>query len=662
MNEQRKVGEGLAIVAAVIVAIVVIVSRSEEAEPIQPVASEPESTRATAEMTLDREDERQPVAPTEAREEKGAEEFFDDEEWIWDEEVEPLPPLRGRAVDLAGFGVAGVPVVMVPFGRGPKGIEPVLTDGEGWFVLEEPHSSGVIDAVGDTWTTLFQPRLLEPNPAAPPILVVAPAIAIGGMVRNEEGAPVAGVRIRILLADDLRAGLDVSLEESHTKELAVLTDEGGSFALDAIPGVRDLSLEAKRAGYRRHRRPLPATSDLDLAITLLAQPARLGVLCGRVVGEGEEPVDEAWVSLGGAVARADDGGYFEVHLNDEGDRVLRAVASGYRPLARPARPGLPLAEAFSDPLLLVLDDSMLSIVVEVRHPDGSPAEGISVWTLDTTPFGLIPVDPARHDWRVERTVEEMVGGQFFDLDGEWGNREPGRYELRGLLDHPYTVCAFDPASLALVWSPPLSPRSDRMAYEPQAVLRLPSPDPHPLVAGTVRSLAGRPVVGAEVRFSRFVTVPSGRGGGDVTEVRHGEPILTDAAGRFSSENVSRDAIRLDIKGGGLAKAISEEIDSLADLTALELRGALRCRLQVVYAGGAKPDSLQLRDEHDEPLGFSIKRGWVESGGRHAELVNGRSEIIKTSERARTLVLFRDREEVLRVPLALTPGERNVIRL
>jgi len=471
MNPRWKIGGAGLIVTMMIVAALVLRNRDEEPGPIRPDAPDGEPDPLAAALTLERNDERQPVITEPPPEEAEEATFTDEGNFLEDAEIEPLPPLLGRAVDVEGFGVAGVPVVMVPFGHGGEGLESALSDAEGWFVIESPSPSGEIEATGEQWTTLFQPRLLEPNPTAPPILVVAPAITLGGTVRDDTGGAVAGARVRVLIEDGLRAGL--------TKELATLTDERGVFEMRSIPGVKGMDLEVKRKGFRRHRRSLPAASDLDLGITLIAQPSRFGVVRGRVVDEGEEPIPDAWVGLGDAVAGTDHAGEFELHVNDEGNRMLRAVAGGCRPVSLPAYPGLPLAEAFPDPLVLVLDRTMLSIVVEVRHSDGSPAEGISVWTPDTTLFGRIPVDSDRHDWRVERTVEQLVGGQFYDLGSDfgWGNRKPGIHELRGLLDHRYTICAFDPATLALVWSEPLTPRSSQMSDgEPQAVLEFPTPE------------------------------------------------------------------------------------------------------------------------------------------------------------------------------------------
>ena len=62
--------------------------------------------------------------------------------WLTDQEVELLPPLRGRVIDVEGYGVPDVPVLYVPFGRDGEGLEPVLSDPGGWFVFDEGGRSG----------------------------------------------------------------------------------------------------------------------------------------------------------------------------------------------------------------------------------------------------------------------------------------------------------------------------------------------------------------------------------------------------------------------------------------------------------------------------------------------------------------------------------------
>jgi len=509
---------------------------------------------------------------------------------------------------------------------------------------------------------LYQPRLLGPSDHETPVLVVAPAIALAGVVRDASGALVGGARIRVRPPEGVRAGLDLLLEESHTKELSATTDDRGGFELPSVPAVPGTMLVTKRPGYETTSRPLPEASDLDLEITLHPRGGLLGILRGRVVDAEGAAVREAWVRLGSTVAAADETGRFELFPTEEADRVLLAVAPDYLPLRVPGRPGVPLIAAFPDPLLLVLDAGALHLTGEVRRADGSPAGGVAIWTPDTTPFGKVPIDPEHHDWAIDRTVESMVRELPFGLAVD--SSPGGRFVLEGLLDHPYVVCGFDPATLTFVQSAPVRPRAeDDPRAGPEVVLRLPEIERRPLVGGVVTSLGGEPVAGARVRFGVDCTVrPSLEGREAETEPRCGPDVRTDSTGRFEVRDLARAARWIRIEGGGLARAFQGELDPREDLTALVYRLPLRCRLQVVCAGDPEPTALMLLDDAGEVLAPSVKRGWVESAERRCAMVGGRSEVLKTSELARTLVLLRGETEILRAPLRLVPGELTVLHL
>ena len=333
--------------------------------------------------------------------------------------------------------------------------------------------------------------------------------------------------------------------------------------------------------------------------------------------------------------------------------MLFAAAPGHLPTRLRGHPTGPLDSAFPDPLVLVLAGGSKSLAGRVLRADGSPAVGATVWTPDTTRFGSIPIDPEKHDIAIPRTVESMASGDEWHVGDETDGS--GGFELRGLLDHPYVVCAFDFHTLGYAQSAPTHPGTE-------VVLQLPGGGVIPRLAGTVRSIGGKPVADAGVSFGIDAeVVPSVEGRETNVERLFGRSTRTDAEGRFEVRDLPRAACWIRIEGGGIAETHDGELDREADLTALEYRLALRCRLQVVTAGEPLPDALMILDEAGESLRVRIKRGWIESASRRCKMVGGRSEILKTSERARTLVLLRGEEEVLRAPLQLVPGELTVIR-
>ena len=54
--------------------------------------------------------------------------------------------------------------------------------------------------------------------------------------------------------------------------------------------------------------------------------------------------------------------------------------------------------------------------------------------------------------------------------------------------------------------------------------------------------------------------------------------------------------------------------------------------------------------------------WIETASSRRQLVDGRSELLRVSQRAATLVIGRgEDEELLRMPIALAPGNPVVLR-
>ena len=87
-------------------------------------------------------------------------------------------------------------------------------------------------------------------------------------------------------------------------------------------------------------------------------------------------------------------------------------------------------------------------------------------------------------------------------------------------------------------------------------------------------------------------------------------------------------------------------------------GILRVRLGDPSAA----DALSLLDVEGEELPLSFLLGSVTLGSSSVGIEGGVSNLIRTDESARTLVLYRNGLEVQRVPLALRAGEVNELQL
>lgn len=560
-------------------------------------------------------------------------------------------PLRGRVIDLQGVGVAGVPVVFAPFGHPGRG-EPVTSGPDGTFVIDDPPESGQIDAVGGEWATVFQPRVIGWT-SEEPVLVVAPAIALAGWVLDGAGAPVAGARVSIEPPGGLRAGLGaVVVDESHTRDWSFLTDRTGRFEWAAAPAIARARLEAAHPDFEDAGIDLPGRDALDVELVLGAGERTRARLSGRVV-DAEGNGLAASLVLGEDTADADDAGWFELSCERDSEaRTLRATAEGFLPSGITGAPGAELEHAFPDPLIVTLAAPALELRGRVVDADGHPVPDVAVWTPDEQVFGSFAWDPDDPESPAfERTVESIA------RDDPWNDEvrtdDDGRFRLRGLADRPYTLYAFDENELRCARAEPVRPGRPGEHVE----LELPAAAARVEATGRLTSLAGTPIGGVEVRFGTRLDVV-GQFGSHADD-RWGVEVETEADGRFRAL-VPRRTTRVSFDGGGLARDVQRTID-LEREAHLELALPLRCRLQVVLPDTLRATSLQLLDPDGERLAVSQKHGWIEYQRYDVDLRDGRSEVLRTSELATTLVLFDGDDEVLRMPLALDPSDLTTVR-
>ena len=143
---------------------------------------------------------------------------------------------------------------------------------------------------------------------------------------------------------------------------------------------------------------------------------------------------------------------------------------------------------------------------------------------------------------------------------------------------------------------------------------------------------------------------------------------TDMDGYFEIERMCTQGAFFYIHGEGLDSE-RYEIDESMDLEHLEIRLPLKCSLQVILEQNSEEaDSLRFLDVEGSILRLSIVYGDIGGGvtrsmsAGQAQLKEGASEVIHVNELAHTLVLYKDGEEVRRVPIKLVPGEIQVLRL
>jgi hypothetical protein len=75
----------------------------------------------------------------------------------------------------------------------------------------------------------------------------------------------------------------------------------------------------------------------------------------------------------------------------------------------------------------------------------------------------------------------------------------------------------------------------------------------------------------------------------------------------------------------------------------------------------RADELKVLDGDGQPMILRIMRGETSFTDRRAAIVDGRSQVLSTSEDARTVVLFKGGQEIDRIPVALHAGSVTTVR-
>ena len=143
---------------------------------------------------------------------------------------------------------------------------------------------------------------------------------------------------------------------------------------------------------------------------------------------------------------------------------------------------------------------------------------------------------------------------------------------------------------------------------------------------------------------------------------------TDADGRFELKSVPRNLVYLRLEGmntvplewgrrieGGLAKLVGRDHDQLV------IRMGRRCHFQVELARVDEADAISVLDANDKELEISEFLGRGRREAPRQPIRDGRTNQLAVADTATTLVLYKGENEVRRVPLRLTPGERIVVR-
>jgi RNA polymerase sigma factor (sigma-70 family) len=486
------------------------------------------------------------------------------------------------------------------------------------------------------------------------LIVLTDTAAYSGRVVDESGGPIGGVELSL----EPRPGyfrehgyfrpLDPNQEGWKTR-----CDDDGRFAITAAPAGEAVVTLARGAGYPPTWTRVPPGREQDVCIVL--QRSEGIALTGVVIGPTGEPLSGASVSMGRDSATSSEDGSFTVlwrpsavYRSDatNGSAVRRtethinAVKEGYGPVHEELA-----GHDAREPIVLQLRPH-LSIRGRVVDTRGEALSGVVVWPMDPTPLGDTVGFPATSDpFFFAINVESLLRGG----EGVCRTTEDGSFELDQLFERAYHLMAFDPRTTS-------STGPHRVeAGASGIVLELDRETGLQRIAGRLVTAAGAGLEGAIVTLTRPIPEdpafhpPLGTG-----------ELTTDAEGRFEFSAFAAP-------GASLTFFHSEfflftcPLERFGDLQQLEIVAPTLCELQIELADPARARSARILDGEGEPL-FALQfRGSGASMISPLYLVEGKSEVVRISDAARTLVLYQGEEEVERLPIRLEPGQRTVLR-
>ncbi len=486
------------------------------------------------------------------------------------------------------------------------------------------------------------------------LLVLTDTATYSGRVVDESGAPLGGVELSVeprrgyFREHGLFRPLDPNQEGWKAR-----SEVDGRFALASAPAGEAVEILARAAGFPPMWSLVPQGREENVCIVLARSE---GVaLTGTVIGPAGEPLSGTRVSTGRESATSDEDGSFTVLWrpsavypsgSPDGTVVRRnethvnAVKEGYGPVHEELA-----GHDVREPILLQLR-APLSIRGRIVDTRGESLPGIVVWPTDPTPFGdtaggLVTNDPFSFAFNVENSLR---GGE-----GVCQTTEDGTFELDQLFERAYHLLVYDPRTAAYSGPHPIDAGASGI------VLVLDCENGLQRIAGRLVTADGDGLAGALVRLTRPIPEdPSFQppfGTGELT---------TDAAGRFEFPALVVQDARLNLFHPEFF-FFSCPLERFADLQQLVIVAPTLCELQVELADPARARHTRVLDGEDEPLFMLQFRGSEGTMLDRLSLVEGKSEVVRVSDAARTLVLYRENEEVQRLPIRLDPDQRTILR-
>lgn len=571
--------------------------------------------------------------------------------------------LAGRVIDVSGVGVAGVELGIrgasgsrldgldnEDFGSAlwdpePEHAQPLAVSGsDGRFAFQRPPDSwGRIVSRDEHWETVLAP-MAHARLEGDQVVVVAPRFQLEGTVRDEAGNPLAEVEVRFGVPRERLHGSGADLGGTLAGDWTATSDAQGRFFLARLPAVAGARLRARLEPFETALIERELWSDGEIEI-VLERPQ--GAWLEGIVAARGAPVERAVVALGTRSTRTDASGGFRIHLAGlEKEQELCAAGAGFLPARLLGDRNGDGTVRWPPFVQLSLAGEPLELAGIVVDAGGRPMAGQEVWITRgrTTLHDEFPV-----------LLESVLAGKpDTRLGGVTG--EDGRFRISGLEPHDYHLRVVDPGTALVNDAGPFP------AGKTGLEIRQPTDELWPVVHGRVVSRAGAPIAKVPVSVEREIDVVGVPGKPFFAFDTRGAQTSTDEDGVFELHDVPKKGVRLSILS---LEVVDPELELCPELDPLDVQVvvdrwvALEVRVGSTYPAA---NAFSALDAAGEAVLLKVPTSGGISLIHRQELSDGSSPVVSTGDQATTLVLYRDSEELARVPLVLRPGIVNTVDL
>jgi hypothetical protein len=176
---------------------------------------------------------------------------------VGDLELSGGAEIRGRVTDLAGSGIAGATVQVVPKQRNrwrlvsnrEKYLAAIETDADGYYRLAHvPAGVWSVVARAARYTKGLSSALVAAEGRSTQVadMQLGPGVTVSGSVQDHRGAPIAKASVFMLAV-----AMGQSAAARPRNELAATTDQQGRFLIRHVPATK-MHLEVRADGYLHH--------------------------------------------------------------------------------------------------------------------------------------------------------------------------------------------------------------------------------------------------------------------------------------------------------------------------------------------------------------------------------------------------------------------------